>query len=164
MYCRKCGNKIDEDSKFCSYCGEQVSKAVTFLINKQTEKKSENTSRASETTNNAHADISKAIEGEKRSNIILKFTEVMLWLGVVLVLLNLFYEEIDWWAIISNEVILFLGIAYIREWFKNFEVPLVLMILGLLSNLVVFSIIDIFLYAVGTYGVFLKRKEYEFYQ
>ena len=24
MYCRKCGNKLEDDSVFCNYCGTQV--------------------------------------------------------------------------------------------------------------------------------------------
>jgi hypothetical protein len=146
MYCRKCGNKIDEDSKFCAHCGEQISEATTSLVDEPVK---ETPVTTTETTR------------KEKGNTMLKITEIVLWVGVVLILFNLSFEEIDWWMIISAEVILFSGIAYIKEWFKNFEIPLVLMILGLLSNLAVFSIIDILLYAAGIYGIILKRKEYE---
>lgn len=145
MYCRKCGNKTDEDSKFCSHCGEQISEAAISLFNKPNEDKPISTPK---------------VVNEKKSNTMLKIIEIVLWVGAVLVLLNLFLEEIDWWVIISAEVIIFSGIAYIKEWFRNFEIPLVLMILGLLSNLAVFSLIDILLYVAGLYGVILKKKEY----
>jgi len=35
MFCNKCGNKIDEDSKFCEKCGETVLKE-TVKTNNQT--------------------------------------------------------------------------------------------------------------------------------
>lgn len=148
MYCRKCGNKIDEDSKFCTHCGEQTHEATSSLVNEVAEE-----AQVSETK------VEK--REEKNSNTMLKIIEVILWVGAGLVLLNLFLDEIDWFLIISAEVLIFSGIAYIREWIKNFEVPLVLMILGLINNVVALSLIDILLYVAGIYGLILKRKEYE---
>lgn len=148
MYCRKCGNKIDEDSNFCSHCGEQTHEVTNSLLN--------------ETTGEVQVSVAKEeIEKQKKSSTMLKIIEVVLWVGVVLVLFNLAYDEIEWGAIIMAEVLIISGLAYIKEWIKNFEIPLVLMILGLISSLAAFSIVDLLLYAAGIYGVILKKKEYE---
>lgn len=34
MFCRKCGKRILDDSKFCQYCGEEVKEAVEPTIDK----------------------------------------------------------------------------------------------------------------------------------
>lgn len=41
MYCNKCGKSIDEDSKFCRYCGAEISKSKTNNKKAKTDKKGE---------------------------------------------------------------------------------------------------------------------------
>lgn len=35
MYCLKCGNKIEEDAKFCSKCGKSVSEGQPSDLEKK---------------------------------------------------------------------------------------------------------------------------------
>ena len=145
MFCRKCGKEIDGSSKFCEFCGEA---ALEPAGNPNVEIKTE-----IETQNSIVRNPS-----DKSGNKVLKIIEIFLWLGAGIILLNLLNDYIDWWQIISAETILLSGLGYIKGWHKNFEIPLVLMILGLISNLSIAAWLDITLYAAGVYGVILKKK------
>jgi hypothetical protein len=142
-YCGYCGNKIEENSKYCSNCGEEVYITSEF--------------KGSKSELSGDGDKSNLIQVKNNSKL-LKVVEFILWAGFILILLNLFLEEINWWSVISAEVIIFAAISYIKGWLKNFEIPLILMIMALISNLILLSLMDVLLYVVGIYSVILKKK------
>ena len=106
MYCFKCGKKIDEDSKFCEYCGTKVKQSgVIDNIKdsipddvKQKAKKSvqEGVKKTKEVTNKVIDNIPdnvkdnvKNVEAEFASNLppILKEHKKIMYGGIVVVLL-----------------------------------------------------------------------------
>lgn len=140
IFCRKCGKKIDADSKFCVNCGEK-----TILIEGESSPK-------------ASPKVVGESNKEKKSGWLV-FIEIVVWVTIVMVLFNFIYPPFDWLGIIINLVALLLCLGYLKEWHSNFEIPLALMSLMVIINIfAVFSIFDILLFSVGVAGLIFKKK------
>lgn len=148
MYCKHCGKKIPEGSKFCRFCGNSLEKSKT------------------DPHQNENAAVNYDSDKDKGKNTTtLKIIEVVLWVGAGIVLLNLIPDEttqeysFSIYQILFNELALFSAIGYIRQWYNNFAIPVVLCGLFVFVNIfVTFSIVDIILFSSGVYGVILKQK------
>ncbi len=149
MYCKHCGKKIPEGSKFCRFCGKSlVGKAAFDSHNEE---------------NSTELEYSPNTKTKK--SITLNIIEVFLWVSVFIFLLNLIPGEetqepsLSLYPILLNEVAVFSAIGYLRQWYNNFAIPLVLCALFVFINVfMVFSILDIILFSSAVYGVILKYK------
>ena len=104
--------------------------------------------------------MAKVLNKKPKKQPVILITEIILWIGAALVLLNLFFQtEITLMGILFNEFALISTITYLRGLHKIFPLALGLMILMFIVNTFgVFSPLDILIYLSGIVGVILKYK------
>lgn len=104
--------------------------------------------------------MAKVSNKKPKKQPIILISEIILWIGAALVLLNLFFQtEITLMGILFNEFALISAITYLRGLHKIFPLALGLMILMFIVNTFgVFSPLDILIYLSGIVGVILKYK------
>ncbi len=93
MFCKSCGNKIDDDSQFCTYCGLKLSNINNLTSNtvEQKESKTDNLKICFDIKNNQNPiNYSDNVNNEsKYDNTYIKETEATL-VGIILLVLSLF--------------------------------------------------------------------------
>ena len=93
MFCKSCGNKIDDDSQFCTYCGLKLSNINNLTSNtvEQKESQTDNLKICFDIKNNQNPiNYSDNVNNEsKYDNTYIKETEATL-VGIILLVLSLF--------------------------------------------------------------------------
>lgn len=93
MFCKSCGNKIDDDSQFCSYCGLKLSKTNNLTSNniEQKESQTDNLKIYFDIKNNPNPNnyLDNVINKSKYDSTYIKETEATL-VGIIFLVLSLF--------------------------------------------------------------------------
>ncbi len=143
MHCKHCGNKIDNDSKFCSFCGGKVESIV------QTSSSQQNSTNQSDNFGNEI--IQNQVNNEK--GLLLAFSVLvgskLLWMVSDFINKTKTYEEVESYNnfILKPSFIIFWSVPLILAYFiKRNEIKTILLIISLVILGV--AIYDNFIYTI----------------